>query len=356
MDGLSYQETKIISDIIYATRSHVSSPDAWPGVLEKIAELVHSDCAAVAFYDEASGDLTHDIVLNISSEFNQAYSSYYHKVDPMQAAAGRAGVLVCRPEDVMSVEEWENSEVYVDLFVPHNYYHFMGGTLGSSVFDPASFHLVRCDKSNPFSDRDLRLVTLLQRHFADAFGRERENLELSHIQDAIDNGLECLSCGVFIFGENRKLMHLNDLAREMSDKFDIRQGLVTTRVESMLSRLASIGVPDYSLEEVLHINGQTYKMVGTVLQGSGNEPCYVVRIVELPGHITMALQELATSSGLSAREMEVCKMLIKGLPNRMIADCLFISELTVKDHLKSIFHKLKISRRGELAAKVLNFG
>lgn len=59
--------------------------------------------------------------------------------------------------------------------------------------------------------------------------------------------------------------------------------------------------------------------------------------------------------GLSRREAEICRMLMRGLSNRAIAEKLFISEFTVKDHVKSIMGKLQVSHRSEVAARILGF-
>ncbi len=47
---------------------------------------------------------------------------------------------------------------------------------------------------------------------------------------------------------------------------------------------------------------------------------------------------------------------VDGLSNRQIAEQLFISELTVKDHLKSIFGKTGVQRRSALAGRALRLG
>ncbi|HEX7677766.1 MAG TPA: response regulator transcription factor [Thermoanaerobaculia bacterium] len=60
----------------------------------------------------------------------------------------------------------------------------------------------------------------------------------------------------------------------------------------------------------------------------------------------------ATRAGgiLTPREIEVARMVARGLRNREIAETLFITEGTVKVHLHTIFEKLGISRRMQLAA------
>jgi DNA-binding NarL/FixJ family response regulator len=52
---------------------------------------------------------------------------------------------------------------------------------------------------------------------------------------------------------------------------------------------------------------------------------------------------------LTPREREVCLLLLTGMKNREIAERLFISEITVRNHLASTFGKLGVSDRFELA-------
>jgi DNA-binding NarL/FixJ family response regulator len=59
---------------------------------------------------------------------------------------------------------------------------------------------------------------------------------------------------------------------------------------------------------------------------------------------------------LTAREHEILGMLAEGLPNKLIASRLGISDHTVKTHLEAIFEKLRASNRAEAVARAVRLG
>jgi DNA-binding NarL/FixJ family response regulator len=64
----------------------------------------------------------------------------------------------------------------------------------------------------------------------------------------------------------------------------------------------------------------------------------------------------APPSGLSAREVEVLRLVAAGRSNREVADRLVISEKTVARHLANIFMKLDVASRTEAAAVAFDLG
>jgi two-component system, NarL family, response regulator LiaR len=58
--------------------------------------------------------------------------------------------------------------------------------------------------------------------------------------------------------------------------------------------------------------------------------------------------------GLTARESETLALLATGLTNRAIAEALFVSENTVRTHLKAIFRKLPVTNRSQAVARALS--
>lgn len=59
------------------------------------------------------------------------------------------------------------------------------------------------------------------------------------------------------------------------------------------------------------------------------------------------------SPELTNRETEVLSQLCKGMSYKMIADSLFISEETVRRHIKNIYRKLEVHSKSEAVAKAL---
>jgi DNA-binding NarL/FixJ family response regulator len=67
-------------------------------------------------------------------------------------------------------------------------------------------------------------------------------------------------------------------------------------------------------------------------------------------------QNRITDSGLSSREMEVLECLAQGKTTIQIAGKLYISENTVKTHVRHILEKLEASNRAEAVSKALQMG
>jgi len=71
------------------------------------------------------------------------------------------------------------------------------------------------------------------------------------------------------------------------------------------------------------------------------------------------VEKLAASvrgEALTARELEVLTLLVRGKANKEIASELYISETTVKGHLRDFFNKLNVLSRTEAITTALRRG
>jgi DNA-binding NarL/FixJ family response regulator len=76
----------------------------------------------------------------------------------------------------------------------------------------------------------------------------------------------------------------------------------------------------------------------------------------LPASVSKSLAERPPHSELSARELQVLELIVKGLSNREIGDALSISEATVKWHVNMILSRLNVTDRTQATVAALQRG
>jgi DNA-binding NarL/FixJ family response regulator len=76
----------------------------------------------------------------------------------------------------------------------------------------------------------------------------------------------------------------------------------------------------------------------------------------IPPHIAQQLVDHVARSPLSTRELEILKLVARGMKNWEIADRLYISENTVRNHVISCLEKLDVRDRTEATAVAIRQG
>ena len=83
------------------------------------------------------------------------------------------------------------------------------------------------------------------------------------------------------------------------------------------------------------------------------EPSHVMVTVErFSTRLTADISKIGSKYGLTKRETEVLKGLARGMTNRDISSLLFISEHTVKDHVRSLMQKIGVKSRSLLLCRI----
>lgn len=81
----------------------------------------------------------------------------------------------------------------------------------------------------------------------------------------------------------------------------------------------------------------------------------VVRVTEYFNHIRPA-EPVHAFPELSDREREVLDLIAQGLKNPEIADHLYLSSKTVRNHVSNIFSKLQVADRAEAIIRAREAG
>jgi DNA-binding CsgD family transcriptional regulator len=135
---------------------------------------------------------------------------------------------------------------------------------------------------------------------------------------------------------------------------DLEAGTLPTAVHAVAGRAlrtaeGSDEPGEIALARVLSRSGTWIVLHGTSLVASGSRRAAV--IVE-PAHPARITPLLMSAYGLTQREREVTRLVLRGDSTAQIAERLVVSPHTVQEHLKKIFEKTGVRSRRELVGKV----
>ena len=136
-----------------------------------------------------------------------------------------------------------------------------------------------------------------------------------------------------------------EVARELVSKYEAKVIVLTTfDNEGDLKQSLKAGAKGYLLKEAE--KEEIADAIRTVSAG-GNY---------LPAKLGGMLANFAFRAELTERELEVLRLMCDGKSNKEIGSTLFITEGTVKTHVKSIFYKLDVISRSEAVSTALRKG
>ena len=255
-----------------------------------------------------------------------AYLARYASQDPFASS----GWFKDHPNEVARntdlMPKLASTEFACEFLVPMaSVFYVIAATLRSQGDTVGILGIHRQKRDANFSSREQAIVNILLPHMA----RSIHNRELAH-----DEALLREPHGVIMIDDSRRVLFVNNAAKD---------ALGNRTVET---------IPDPGLGPMATFfrnRSRTYRVRTVPISNKKGGKFIVLEPQPTNPMFTRQLD----SFRLSGREKEVAALVIHGLSNREIAERLFISEMTVKDHLKSIFGKLEIRRRGELAARAL---
>jgi two-component system NarL family response regulator len=120
--------------------------------------------------------------------------------------------------------------------------------------------------------------------------------------------------------------------------------LTTYGGDEDIRRALAAGVQAYLTKDVLH--DELLKAIRAVYSGQ----------TYLPAGVAASLAAQMPRPDLSAREVQVLELIVRGLANKQIAYALNIAEHTVKNHVKNILSKLGVQDRTQAATAAIQRG
>ncbi len=134
----------------------------------------------------------------------------------------------------------------------------------------------------------------------------------------------------------------------------IRADLPSTKIlmltvsdeEEDLYEAIKAGANGYLLKEISV--DEVAESIRAVMQGQSLiSPSMASKLLSEFNNLAKAAQQKVLAPRLTDRELQVLKLVAQGLSNREVAEQLFISENTVKNHVRNILEKLQLHSRME---------
>jgi len=262
-----------------------------------------------------------------SPEALRLYCSYYWRTHP-QARLLQELPLSChnrslRLSDTFPMSRLGDTEYGRDFQTKASIFYELGGILVCEGDLIATVRLARQRCERNFTSRHVAFMD----HFLPHLSQALYNIELR------EGATVSEEVGMVLIGLKGHVELQNDVAKRA------------------LNGRPAISIPDSgptSNPPILRTETGSYR-VRTRLICPGRKRLILLEPLPSRGHLRTKLDGF----GLTLRQEEVASMVMSGLGNREIAEKLFVTEQTVKDHLRDVFKKMQVHRRSELVAKIL---
>lgn len=345
-------------DVVYKVNRTTSFPEGWQEALACINQATRSDASVLCVINSQIGALSDIIIQGCDHCLPDDLPKQISLEETLVPKAISRGMTVWRPCDLVSEQTWRESRVYREFLDPNGYRYAVVIQMGNGSSPTGALCLLRRNSSQPYGEHELHMLRLLQPHIENAFNKALVFKSVVDARDALQAGIEQFDRPIFVFDQDLELVRMNISARQLcenSSSFETALSAIKQAALRLID-LKSSGRTnfDYPAGVKCILNGKVYMIEGSkVCLPDPPSFRWIIVTIDMTTHLLEAMRLSMAANEFSRREAEICMMLVSGMSNREIAEKLFIAEFTVKDHVKSIFDKLGVSSRSEIAPKLL---
>lgn len=309
--------------------------------LHLIRRIFRSDSAIIWLID-GNDRIVDPIEMNVQKRFFPMYRDYYFRKNPfdpinMRSFAGTSASM----EQIVPFDEFQRSEYFNDFIRPQKIQRQMAVYIRVNN-QLKSLICTHRFKNKRFNQEDLNAADIVSLHMSSAFDRiymiETIKKRGSFFQVILNNA----DVGIVALDLKNKPLFINKKAVSNCFKDDLKAGLNTFPMRERSKTISPFERCRFRCR-IVNNDLADYK-----------HPLILVFMEILPLHPKINGQAVKKDYDLTKSESEIVSYIVRGYKNAEIAKTLFISEGTVKNHLRNIFKKVKVNNRTGLIHKVLS--
>jgi DNA-binding CsgD family transcriptional regulator/PAS domain-containing protein len=207
-----------------------------------------------------------------------------------------------------------------------------------------------------FSDRDLSAARTVSEQLGLATERAMRFEATGHRATALENALDRMGQAVVVTDLDGQVLFQNRIARRDWD-VDVRPdntplGTITSCIADAMSEFRNDGKRVFTRS--VHDRTTNRKVIVKSYRLSERDSTAVTLVFPCAEETTA--HKLPAWDVLTRREQEIAQLVSEGLTTKQIAERAFISENTVKQHLKRVFAKTDVNTRAELVQLIWTSG
>ena len=311
-------------------------------------------------------DLDHVISQEVDQKYLALFRQHYYKMDPfLKTLSGFKAVATT--DSIVSRKDLTRSEYFNDFLKPQSIYYQMTINLRSRGQLFGTLALFRSEHEQDFSHREKEKGELIASHLGGV-------LEKSILIDKITKSEEIINSicqdlpykGILVLDEYLELVYINEEAKKTISYLAEEKELWENSVFSLPKELytqckqfmenSKLKGESATNREVKILNKSTGQTISANLRMINYFKDYRMCLICMNKNESgMLLSKQLDKLGITRREQEVIGLICEGLKNSEIGEKLFISEYTVENHLRSIYEKMDVKNRINLARKVMHF-
>jgi DNA-binding CsgD family transcriptional regulator len=370
--GLSIEDLKRILDLSSSISVGLGVDEFRHKVLTLLMSMIpsHSGNFFLGDREAKSINLASPYTIGIKDQALRAFEDYYQYLDPFfQRPLNQPGVTLL--SEIVNQEKFLQSKYYNEFLKPQGIYHQMTFSLCVGHRLVGVIALFRSSDQSSYDEKEKQKANLMMPYLANGIERALIFEHTARKTWILESSLKSHgSPGFFVLDRDMRMVFMNDNAGLLLDQKDptfAGESVVNTRGRidlpeklGMVCKQVAATADKRSEKEMEHVywagpEGRPLSAGINVISGHflGQKEYFImVKFGERYGTSSQNTSQIAKQYGLSGREVDVVKQVVKGSSNADIANNLFISIHTVENHLKRIFRKMGVKNRTQLSFKL----